>query len=144
MCSGIRSTRYKYHVRCHNHAVVLSKKHRSAFALNPRSLIPTQTTRLRYVGKSHSTLRQLLYHDFLTVLGVHNVKEREVGRQEWERYWSRIDGDGNVTWLDPELTHIKNQTLSRAPGIVSSCLPDPTPRPSLLTLLLHPRLDPRL
>jgi broad specificity phosphatase PhoE len=39
-------------------------------------------------------------------LGVHNIKEQEVGRQEWERYWSRIDGDGKITWVDPELTAV--------------------------------------
>ncbi|KAK4574014.1 putative phosphoglycerate mutase pmu1 [Recurvomyces mirabilis] len=36
--------------------------------------------------------------------GVHNVKEREVGRHEWERHWSKLEGDGNVTWLNPSLT----------------------------------------
>ena len=46
--------------------------------------------------------------------------------------------------VDPELAHIRNQALIRGPGIVSSCLPDPTLRPSLLPLLLHPRPNPWL
>jgi len=36
--------------------------------------------------------------------GVHNVKEHEVGRAEWERHWSRLEGDGTRTWLDARLT----------------------------------------
>ncbi|KAF2628620.1 hypothetical protein BU25DRAFT_466366 [Macroventuria anomochaeta] len=36
--------------------------------------------------------------------GVHNVKEKEVGRTEWDRYWAKVAGDGTVTWADAELT----------------------------------------
>ncbi|KAK1596662.1 phosphoglycerate mutase [Colletotrichum navitas] len=36
-------------------------------------------------------------------LGYHNVQEAKVGRDEWDRYWSHLDGDGVVTWLDAEL-----------------------------------------
>ncbi|KAK7188479.1 phosphoglycerate mutase-like protein 1 [Paraphaeosphaeria sporulosa] len=36
--------------------------------------------------------------------GVHNVKEREVGREEWERHWSKISGDESAVWEDAELT----------------------------------------
>ncbi|KAF2996080.1 hypothetical protein E8E13_004447 [Curvularia kusanoi] len=36
--------------------------------------------------------------------GLHNVKEKEVGRAEWDRYWAKVPGDGNVTWADAELT----------------------------------------
>ncbi|KAL0940394.1 phosphoglycerate mutase [Colletotrichum truncatum] len=36
-------------------------------------------------------------------LGFHNVQAAKVGTAEWDRYWSRLDGDGVVTWLDAEL-----------------------------------------
>ncbi|KAF9700723.1 hypothetical protein EKO04_001314 [Ascochyta lentis] len=36
--------------------------------------------------------------------GLHNVKEKEVGRAEWDRYWAKVSGDGNVIWADAELT----------------------------------------
>ncbi|KAF1945325.1 phosphoglycerate mutase-like protein [Clathrospora elynae] len=36
--------------------------------------------------------------------GLHNVKEKEVGRKEWDRYWAKLPGDGTTTWLDAELT----------------------------------------
>ncbi|KAF2830704.1 PGAM-domain-containing protein [Ophiobolus disseminans] len=36
--------------------------------------------------------------------GLHNVKETEVGRDEWNRHWAKIPGDGVTTWLDAELT----------------------------------------
>ncbi|TDZ32549.1 putative phosphoglycerate mutase [Colletotrichum spinosum] len=36
-------------------------------------------------------------------LGYHNVQAAKVGKAEWDRYWSHLDGDGVVTWLDAEL-----------------------------------------
>ncbi|KAH8730910.1 histidine phosphatase superfamily [Phaeosphaeriaceae sp. PMI808] len=36
--------------------------------------------------------------------GVHNVKEKEVGREEWERHIAKLPGDDKSTWLDAELT----------------------------------------
>jgi broad specificity phosphatase PhoE len=36
--------------------------------------------------------------------GIHNVKEKEVGREEWDRHWSKLSGDGKVVWEDAELT----------------------------------------
>ncbi|KAI1462666.1 phosphoglycerate mutase-like protein [Annulohypoxylon moriforme] len=36
--------------------------------------------------------------------GHHNVKEKEVGRAEWERFWSRIDSDGENRLADARLT----------------------------------------
>ncbi|GAA5926384.1 hypothetical protein JCM3775_001002 [Rhodotorula graminis] len=39
--------------------------------------------------------------------GVHNVAERVHGSSEWNRYWSMLNGDGNLTWgPDPLLTHV--------------------------------------
>ncbi|KAI1481209.1 phosphoglycerate mutase-like protein [Daldinia eschscholtzii] len=35
--------------------------------------------------------------------GYHNLKEAEVGRQQWESYWSHLDGDGNTVWADSRL-----------------------------------------
>ncbi|KAH9232169.1 hypothetical protein K456DRAFT_38320 [Colletotrichum gloeosporioides 23] len=36
-------------------------------------------------------------------LGYHNVQAAKVGTAEWNRYWSRLDGDGVVSWLDAAL-----------------------------------------
>ncbi|OLN86611.1 putative phosphoglycerate mutase-like protein 1 [Colletotrichum chlorophyti] len=36
-------------------------------------------------------------------LGFHNVQAAKVGTAEWDRYWSHLEGDGVVTWLDAEL-----------------------------------------
>ncbi|KAK1727741.1 phosphoglycerate mutase [Colletotrichum acutatum] len=36
-------------------------------------------------------------------LGYHNVQAAKVGTAEWDRYWSHLDGDGAVTWLDAAL-----------------------------------------
>ncbi|KAF2437956.1 phosphoglycerate mutase-like protein [Karstenula rhodostoma CBS 690.94] len=36
--------------------------------------------------------------------GVHNVKEKEVGRAEWGRHWAKVCGDGSAIWEDAELT----------------------------------------
>ncbi|SMR63825.1 unnamed protein product [Zymoseptoria tritici ST99CH_3D1] len=47
--------------------------------------------------------------------GVHNVKEREVGREQWNEYWSRLEGDGNLTWVDPRLTN-KGLEQAKAAG----------------------------
>ncbi|KAI1653355.1 phosphoglycerate mutase-like protein [Daldinia decipiens] len=35
--------------------------------------------------------------------GYHNLKETEVGRHEWESYWSHLDGDGCTVWADSQL-----------------------------------------
>ncbi|KAK0705709.1 histidine phosphatase superfamily [Lasiosphaeris hirsuta] len=36
--------------------------------------------------------------------GYHNVKEAEVGKEAWESYWARLDGDGKTVWADADLT----------------------------------------
>lgn len=36
--------------------------------------------------------------------GSHNVMEAKVGTAEWERYWARLDGDGETVWADAHLT----------------------------------------
>ncbi|KAM0281444.1 hypothetical protein ACHAQH_003567 [Verticillium albo-atrum] len=36
-------------------------------------------------------------------LGFHNVQQAKVGTPEWDRYWSRLDGDGKVVWRDAHL-----------------------------------------
>lgn len=52
--------------------------------------------------------------------GYHNVKEREVGRAEWERYWSRIDGDDRSTWADSHLTSTGQQQAAEVRRHVGS------------------------
>ncbi|KAI0386764.1 phosphoglycerate mutase-like protein [Hypomontagnella monticulosa] len=36
--------------------------------------------------------------------GFHNVKEKQVGRHQWEDKWARLDGDGEMSWADAKLT----------------------------------------
>ncbi|KAI0867776.1 phosphoglycerate mutase-like protein [Hypoxylon argillaceum] len=36
--------------------------------------------------------------------GFHNVKESQVGREEWDNHWSHLDGDGTTSWFDAFLT----------------------------------------
>ncbi|KAI1091291.1 phosphoglycerate mutase-like protein [Rostrohypoxylon terebratum] len=55
--------------------------------------------------------------------GYHNVKERQVGRAEWERYWSRVDGDDNSTWRDSHLTPTGQQQAVDVRSHVGSSRP---------------------
>ncbi|KAI1336778.1 histidine phosphatase superfamily [Xylariaceae sp. FL0016] len=41
--------------------------------------------------------------------GFHNVKEAEVGRHEWDSYWSHQDGDEKMNWFDSFLTETGKQ-----------------------------------
>ncbi|BGP52917.1 putative phosphoglycerate mutase pmu1 [Rhodotorula sphaerocarpa] len=72
--------------------------------------------------------------------GWHNVAERSYGTPEWNRYWSKVNGDGNMTWgPDARLTEIgieqakrvhrawKAQALARAP-VPSSLFSSPLSR----------------
>ncbi|KAI9849943.1 MAG: hypothetical protein M1837_000157 [Sclerophora amabilis] len=36
--------------------------------------------------------------------GVHNVAEVYYGTQAWDEYWSKLDGNDTVTWVDAHLT----------------------------------------
>ncbi|KAI0755238.1 phosphoglycerate mutase-like protein [Daedaleopsis nitida] len=37
--------------------------------------------------------------------GIHNIAEAKYGTQEWDRYWSKRNGDDELTWgPDPDLT----------------------------------------
>ncbi|GAP89507.1 putative phosphoglycerate mutase [Rosellinia necatrix] len=36
--------------------------------------------------------------------GYHNAKKAEVGREEWDAHWCRLDGDGKLIWFDASLT----------------------------------------
>ncbi|KAI4209605.1 MAG: hypothetical protein LQ351_007502 [Letrouitia transgressa] len=38
--------------------------------------------------------------------GVHNVKEKFYGREEWDRYWAAQDGDSESDWVDAHLTEL--------------------------------------
>ncbi|OGM51024.1 hypothetical protein ABOM_000256 [Aspergillus bombycis] len=37
-------------------------------------------------------------------LGIHNAFEAKVGREAWNNYWSHLDGDGTISWVDAKLT----------------------------------------
>ncbi|KAJ1326438.1 glucosyl-3-phosphoglycerate phosphatase [Microdochium nivale] len=36
--------------------------------------------------------------------GYHNVQEAKVGTAAWDSYWSKLEGDGTITWADADLT----------------------------------------
>ncbi|KAL1961463.1 hypothetical protein VTO42DRAFT_191 [Malbranchea cinnamomea] len=38
--------------------------------------------------------------------GYHNVAEALYGTAAWECHWAKLEGDGNITWSDPELTEL--------------------------------------
>ncbi|KAL9613226.1 MAG: hypothetical protein Q9167_002242 [Letrouitia subvulpina] len=38
--------------------------------------------------------------------GLHNVKEKLYGREEWDRYWAAQDGDSESNWVDARLTDL--------------------------------------
>ncbi|KAF2036643.1 phosphoglycerate mutase-like protein [Setomelanomma holmii] len=58
--------------------------------------------------------------------GVHNVKEAEVGRLEWNRHWSKLPGDSTKIWLDAELTILGEQ---QAKDIARFCQHEKLPAP---------------
>ncbi|KAF2678265.1 phosphoglycerate mutase-like protein [Lentithecium fluviatile CBS 122367] len=62
--------------------------------------------------------------------GVHNVKEKEVGREEWDRHWSKLSGDGTTLWEDAELTEYGEQ---QAREISTSGLADVSPPEAIYT-----------
>ncbi|KAK4123935.1 hypothetical protein N657DRAFT_656248 [Parathielavia appendiculata] len=50
-------------------------------------------------------------------LSVHNIVMAKVGRDAWNGYWSHLEGDGELTWVDARLTEdgIKPSRTSRRP-----------------------------
>lgn len=46
--------------------------------------------------------------------GYHNLAIEIYGQEEWDDYWSKLDGDGNITWgPDPELTPLGAEQAKR-------------------------------
>lgn len=41
--------------------------------------------------------------------GHHNVAEALHGTEAWDEYWSKLDGDGAVRWVDSRLTEVGRQ-----------------------------------
>lgn len=47
--------------------------------------------------------------------GIHNVAERQIGKEAWDTTWSRLDGDGKgLIWRDAELTEKGRQDALNA------------------------------
>ncbi|KIW04404.1 hypothetical protein, variant [Verruconis gallopava] len=46
--------------------------------------------------------------------GWHNVAERKYGRDEWNRYWARQEGDAEGSWVDARLTETGLKQASTA------------------------------
>jgi broad specificity phosphatase PhoE len=77
-------------------------------AFDPRGE-KTQWQRLEHYVRHTNTVspahqRRKIFYLIRHGQGVHNVKEKEVGREDWEKYWSRLSGDGAMVWEDAELT----------------------------------------
>ncbi|KAJ4360517.1 putative phosphoglycerate mutase pmu1 [Didymosphaeria variabile] len=74
----------------------------------------TQWQRLEHYVRHMNTLnptqqRWKIFYIIRHGQGIHNVKHDEVGREEWDRYWSKLSGDGHVVWEDAELTPFGEQ-----------------------------------
>ncbi|KAJ8106123.1 hypothetical protein OPT61_g9748 [Boeremia exigua] len=59
---------------------------------------------LEHLNANDSTKHYKLLYLIRHGEGFHNVKEKEIGRAEWDRYWAKMPGDGSVVWADAELT----------------------------------------
>lgn len=45
--------------------------------------------------------------------GFHNVAESHYGTRDWDCYWSKLDGNGTITWADARLTSVgEDQALA--------------------------------
>ncbi|CAE6480594.1 unnamed protein product [Rhizoctonia solani] len=67
--------------------------------------------------------------------GWHNVGESKYGTVEWDKKWSLLNGDGEITWgPDPELTDLGKQQASEAHKVWKTELArqDPAPLPTIL------------
>lgn len=62
--------------------------------------------------------------------GYHNVAEAYYGTQAWDDYWSKLDGNGTVSWVDAHLTDIgKQQALAARQFIDDQLHPRAMPVP---------------
>ncbi|KAG8792078.1 hypothetical protein FRC12_007267 [Ceratobasidium sp. 428] len=67
--------------------------------------------------------------------GWHNVAESFYGTEAWDDYWSKLDGDGNMTWgPDAELTDLGKQQaqLAHNTWVTELAKKDPVPLPTKL------------
>ncbi|OAK96170.1 phosphoglycerate mutase-like protein [Phaeosphaeriaceae sp. SRC1lsM3a] len=87
-------------------------------------LARTQWSRfLHYVDFLNTVDSQKFYKVFYVVRhgqGLHNVKETEVGREEWNRHWAKLPGDSKTTWLDASLTPTGEQQATEIASLWSS------------------------
>ncbi|KAF8599467.1 phosphoglycerate mutase-like protein [Ceratobasidium sp. AG-I] len=67
--------------------------------------------------------------------GWHNVGESLYGTGDWDNHWSKLNGDGNITWgPDAELTELGQQQAQLAHNVWATELAkaDPVPLPTKL------------
>ncbi|KAF1950902.1 phosphoglycerate mutase-like protein [Byssothecium circinans] len=64
---------------------------------------------LHYLNKTTTDKKYKLFYLIRHGQGIHNVKEAEVGREEWDRYWSKLSGDATTIWEDAALTLVGEQ-----------------------------------
>ncbi|KAF8649011.1 hypothetical protein AX16_006125 [Volvariella volvacea WC 439] len=65
--------------------------------------------------------------------GWHNVAESKYGTKAWDNHWSKLNGDGELTWgPDPELTPLGEDQARDVAKMWKAelALPDPIPIPS--------------
>lgn len=74
---------------------------------------------LRYVRYLESTSAKSTTYKLLYLgrhgEGFHNVAEAYYGTQAWDDYWSKLDGNGTISWLDAHLTEM-GKGQARAAG----------------------------
>ncbi|OQO02267.1 hypothetical protein B0A48_11821 [Cryoendolithus antarcticus] len=61
--------------------------------------------------------------------GTHNVAESFYGTQAWDAHWSKLEGNGTVTWADAELTDIGEGQAREAGKFISKLLGEGMPVP---------------
>lgn len=54
--------------------------------------------------------------------GYHNVAEAFYGTKDWDDYWSKLEGNGSVSWADAHLTDIGKQQALAAHAFIDSQL----------------------
>ncbi|GIZ42160.1 hypothetical protein CKM354_000543800 [Cercospora kikuchii] len=62
--------------------------------------------------------------------GFHNVAEAYYGTKAWDDYWSKLDGNGTINWLDAHLTDVGKEQARAAGAFMQAQLVQPRMMPA--------------
>ncbi|KAF2215756.1 hypothetical protein CERZMDRAFT_34997 [Cercospora zeae-maydis SCOH1-5] len=62
--------------------------------------------------------------------GFHNVAEAYYGTKAWDDYWSKLDGNGTINWLDAHLTDVGKEQAHAAGEFMKAQLTQPRMMPA--------------